>query len=253
MNHAFVLLTPLLLLPIIALLGFVGCNLVFPLQAPVATPVQHVQTVVKSATAGASSIAADPLTLAGGELLIVTVQWRSPTVQQPPPALSGAVFSPIPGAGPFDWNGMNIQSFVATNPANSTSVAVQAQLAGGSIVPWNLCVTAYKGYDPDSPVYSPISSGPIFVGTDIKSPAINVGEGDKVYAVAFAADNDGTFPGSNSLTPGANFTAEFTVVANPMVEDGGSGNPVVAEAINTASGPNPRGFIFAMGIKAQSA
>jgi hypothetical protein len=251
MDH-FILLTPLLLLPVFALLGFAGCNAVFgidPTTLAQPIPVVHVQTVVKSAPAGSNSITADPLTLTGGELLIVTVQWASSAVLQPSPTLTGATLAPVMDP-PFGWNGMKIQSFFGINPANTTSVVVKAQLVGGSIIPWNLCVSAYTSYDPDNPVYTPISNPATFVGTDIKSPPINVGQGDMIYAVAFAADNSGTFPGSNPLAPAPGFTAEFPAINNPLVEDGGTGNPVTAEALNATTSTNPRGFIFAMGIKA---
>jgi hypothetical protein len=72
-----------------------------------------------------------------------------------------------------------------------------------------------------------------------------------VYAVAFGADNNGTFPGNNSFTPGPAFTAEFSAITNPLVEDTIPYAPVVAQATNTTQALNPRGFIFAMGIKAR--
>jgi len=71
-----------------------------------------------------------------------------------------------------------------------------------------------------------------------------------VYAVAFAADNGGAFPGNNSLAAGPGFTAEFTTITNPLVENEGKAGPVTAQAPITSQNPNPRGFIFAMGIKA---
>jgi hypothetical protein len=247
MIDAFVLLTPILLLLIIALLGFVGCQLVFPLNPPPA--VAHVQTIVKTGLPGTDTITADPLSLEGGELIAATVQWGSAAVQPPSPALTGANFAPAVGGGPFNWSGMKIQTFLATNPDNSTSVTVQAILPGGSNVAWNLCVSAYKNVDNQTPIFSPLQNGASFIGTNPQLPPINAGDGDIVYAVAFAADNDGTFPGSNSFVAGPGFTAEFPAVVNPIVEDSGSGNLVTAQATNTSPVPNPRGFIFAMAIK----
>lgn len=101
--------------------------------------------------------------------------------------------------------------------------------------------------DPKSPIYSPQQSCPAFIGNNPKAPPINVGTGDMVYAVAFAADSNGSSPGSNTLSRGPDFTAEFPVIANPLVEDGGTGNPVTAQA-TVAGNANPRAFIFALGI-----
>lgn len=209
----------------------------------------HVQTVVKSGPAGSGRITADPLSLQGGELIVATVQWSSLAVQQPAPALTGANFAPVQGGGPFVWNGMRIQTFFGTNPPNNHSVTVDAILVGGSNSTWNLCVSAYIA-DSNAPIYSPVQNGPIYVGSNPQAPAINISDGDLVYAVAFAADNGGAFPGNNSLAAGPGFTAEFTAITNPLVQDGSQAGPVIAQATITSQGPNPIGFIFAMGIKA---
>jgi hypothetical protein len=247
MIDVFVLLTPILVLGIVALLAFVGCDLVFTIN-PVPLPVVHVHTTVKRGAALTDTITADPLSLEGGELIVATVQWSSPAVQPPDPVLTGLVFAPVVGGGPFPWNNMRVQTFLATNPAQNTQLAVQVTLAGGSSVTWHLCVSAYKGFDENTPVYSPQQNGPGFIGTNPQTPTINAGNGDMVYAVAFGADSNGTFPGSNSFTPGPGFAAEFPAITNPLVEDIVL-SPVIAQATNTSQAPNPRGFIFAMGIK----
>jgi hypothetical protein len=143
---------------------------------------------------------------------------------------------------------MNVQSFFAFNAQGSTSVSVEALVMGGSAAPWNLCVSAYNFADLQNPLYSPQQNGPAFVGSNPQTPAINIGGNDLVYAVVFASDGDGTFPGSVSIAAGPNFTNESGGTVNPLVEDGNQGDPVVPQA--TISGdPNPRAFIFAMGIK----
>lgn len=69
MLDPFLILTPVLLLAVVALLGFVGCY-----QEVTLTPqVMHVQTVVQSAPDGTRSVTADPLTLQGGELIVVAL------------------------------------------------------------------------------------------------------------------------------------------------------------------------------------
>ena len=247
MVDLFVILTPILLLAVVGLLGFVGCQLVFPLNLPPA--VAHVATTVKTGLPGMDTVTADPLILEGGELIAATLQWGSAAVQPPEPVLSGADFSPVPGGGPFNWSGMKVQTFLARNPANQRSLAVRATVPGGANVVWNLCVSAYRNVDGDNPVFSPIQNGAAFIGTNPQLPPININDGDMVYAIALAADNNGTFPGSNSYVAGPGFTAEFPAVTNPMVEDGGSGPLVTAQATNTTQSPNPRAFIFAMGLK----
>ena len=254
MHILLLLLTPVLLLAIVALLGFVGCDRVYGLHSidpPKPGPVQHVQTTVKAGAPNTAKITADPLTLQGNELIIATVQWQAAAVQPPAPVVTGADFVAVPGGGPYPWNGFEVQSFWGNNPDGNTSVTVEVFLAGGSSSPWNLCVSAYRSAEAATPPYSPQQSGPISTGPTTAAPEINLGDGDMLYAVGFAADSNGAFPGNNSLTAGPGLTAEFTSITNPLVEDGGSGK-ISAQVTNTGSDPNARGFIVAMGITAKS-
>jgi hypothetical protein len=248
MLDPFLILTPILLLAIVALLGFVGCY-----QDVSITPsaLMHVQTVVKSAPAGTKSVTADPLTLQGGELIVVAVQWSSAISGPDMPGLTGASFSPVNGGGPFAWNGMSIQIFSALNPPGNTQLAVTASLLRNSTVSWNLCVSAYIGVDDNAPLYSPQTSNLNYVGNKPQTPPLNISTGDLAYAVAFAANSDGTFPGNNSLTAGPGFTSEFPAITNPLVEDGNGSNPVIAQVTNSNPEPNAKGFIFAMGLKSE--
>ena len=250
MIEGLLFLTPILMLAIVALLAFVGCDLVFTID-PVPGAVLHVQSTVARGAVFSDKITADPLTLEGGELIVATVQWNSPAVQPPEPVLSGLAFAPVVGGGPFPWNNMRIQTFVAINPPQNTQLAVEVALAGGSSVTWHLCVSAYKSFDENTPVYSPQQNGPGFIGANPQAPVISTGNGDMLYAVAFGADSNGTFPGNNFFTPGPGFTAEFPPITNPLVEDAVSYEPTGAQATNTTQGSNPRGFIFAMGLKAR--
>jgi hypothetical protein len=247
MIDAFVVLTPFLLLAVVVLLGFVGCDAFYGLQHTDKGHVTHLQTVVNTKDAGTNTITSDPLTLQGGELILVTLQWRSGLAQQPDPVLSGGNFFKVPGGGPFNWNSMKIQSFFAFNATGSTSVVVEAVLMGGSNIQWHLCVSAYDVVQTDNTFYSPQQSDPAFLGTNLQvQGTINTTPGDLVYAVAFAANNDGTFPGNTSIAAGAGFAAESST-GNPLVEDGAPASPVLAQA--TVSGdPNPRAFMFAVGI-----
>jgi hypothetical protein len=254
MIDGFVIFTPILLLAIVALLGFVGCY-----QDVTVTPptLMHVQTVVKSAPAGTQSATAKPLTLQGGELIVVAVQWSSPNATPSKPELSEAslgniLFPAVSGGGPFAWyaidsnHNMMAQIFSASNPAGNTQFTVKASLLQQSTVPWSLCVSAYAGVNESTPLSSPQPSKLNYLGNNPQTPPISFGPGALVYAVAFAANSDGTFPGNNSLSAGPGFTAEFPQITNPLVEDGNGASPVIAQATNTNSDPNAKGFIFAM-------
>lgn len=253
MIDGFVILTPILLLAVIALLGFVGCDQVLGLPA-LGPEVTHVQTTVNTGQKGKTTLTSDTLSLKGGELIIATVQWQSATASPTQPSLTGASFAPIAqGAIPAAWNGLSIQSYWAVNPAHNTQLAVQVSLPSGSnpTSEWNLCVSAYDNVDVNlpNPLYSPQQNVLNYVGTNPQTASINTGGGDLVYAVVFAANHDGTFPGTVSIAAGSEFKTEGG--ANPLVEDGNPPNPVFAQA--TVSGDaSPRAFIFAMGITAAS-
>jgi hypothetical protein len=249
MHDLFLILTPLLLFAIVALLGFAGCYVPVTLAS---AGVTHVATVVNSNGANTNSITSDPLTLAGGEFLVAVVQWSSAISGPDMPAFSPPIFTPLAGIAPFAWNNMTIQVFTAQNPdGNSTQLKLTATLLRNSNIPWNLCVSAYDGVagSPESPENSPLNS----VGNPT-TPTFSINPGDLVYAVALAADSDGTFPGSNKLSAGPEYVSEFPSVTNPLVEDGAptGTNGVVAQATNSNPDPNAKGFIFSMVLKTAS-
>jgi hypothetical protein len=244
MIDGFVILTPILLLAVIALLGFAGCSFT-PGMEP---SVSHVATVVKSGAANTGSITAGPLTLTGGELIVAALQWRQEVATDKPSLSAGLTAA----AGPFAWNNMQVQIFTALNPTGNTQLTVTASLPHNSAVVWNLCVSAYSGVDEDTPIYSPQTSPLAYTGNNPQTAPLSIGSGDLVYAVAFAANSDGTFTGNNPLTAGSGFTAEFPAITNPLVEDGDGSSPVVAQVTNSSSDPNAKGFIFAMGMKVSS-
>jgi hypothetical protein len=245
MIDGFVILTPILLLAVIALLGFAGCSFT-PGMAPA---VSNVATVVNSAAANTGSITAAPLTLTGGELIVAALQWRQEVATDKPSLSAGLTAA----AGPFEWNNMQVQIFTAVNPTGNTQLTVTASLPHNSAVIWNLCVSAYTGVDEVSPTYGSQTSPLNYTGNNPQAPSLTLGSGDMVYAVAFAANSDGTFPGNNPLTAGSGFTAEFPAITNPLVEDSSANSPVIAQVTNSNPDPNAKGFIFAMGLKAAEA
>jgi hypothetical protein len=214
--------------------------------------VTHVQTVIGTTPAG-PTFAAPPLTLQGGELLIASLQWAVPSAggSQATPTFSGALFQPVVGGGPVSWNSMKVQTFFAFNSA-AGQVNISATLPQASPDACTLCVTAYDFADPANPIYSPVQGDPTYKGTNpATTTAIAANPGDMVYAVAYAANSGGLFPGTNPLNPGTGFTAESAVGGDPLVEDLSvtAATSVVAHATNTTMLATPRSWIFAMGIK----
>jgi len=240
----FLLFTPLLLLPVIGLLAFAGCRFE-PRQAEVT----HVETAVQRQSAGTSSIAAElNKKITGGELLVAVVQWR-PLVATDEPSLP-AGFTAVNDI-PFPWNGMQVKIFTGRNADKTTDLTVTATLPHNSAATWHLCVSAYSLVSEDAPISSPVSL--TYTGSTPNTPGVKIGPQDLVYAVAFAADSNGTFPGNdNTLTAGPNCTARSDTSTNPLVEDGkdnnNPNNPFVAQVTNSNPDQNAQGFIFAMGL-----
>jgi hypothetical protein len=216
-------------------------------------PVTHVQTVAAGATGG-KTITASALNLQGGGLIVATLQWSA--AGNPVPSFSGASLLPVSGS-PSVWNAMNVQSFYGMN-TTSGQVSVGVNLSVNSTTPWSLCASAYDFVDPAAPVYGSVAGNPNYTGLNPQAPVISANPGDLVYAVVYAADPGGPFPGSNSLSAGSGFAAEsgpinYAVsVIDPLVEDVQvmTASMVTAQATNTTANTNPRGFIIAMGIKA---
>jgi hypothetical protein len=246
MTALLILLTPVLLLGIVALFAFVGC-----FSEPCAPPTPAVET----AGPGTSTLSTTVSNLCGGELLVATVQWGGPTQSPSLVADSGAPLNPAPevdGGNAFDWNGMKIQVFTLVNSSQKSSVTITALLSAPSPDTWSLCVWPYPTSTPT--LYGAVKSNPNGTGTNVAAPAINVmNKGDAVYAVAYAADPGaiGKFPSNNSLSAGPGFTAASTTVPDPLLESSyaTASGPVTATAMNTTGSSNSKAFIFAVAVR----
>jgi hypothetical protein len=244
-----VLLTPILLLAIVGLLGFVGCS--FQPRLSFAS-----LFTISTGAAQTSAISTE-FSLNGGELLLATVQWGSPPATPSTPSFSPA-FQPVPGGGPFDWNGLKIQAFsIINNQKNGSIVATlvdSSQQPVNSPVEWSVSFSSYLT-KAASPFYSPVATNPTLTGTDIKAPPVTANQGDAIYAVAYAADDGaitGAFPGNNSLS--APKPANGGVIpGNPLLLDieNVPAGPVTVEVTNSNTGPTPKGFIFAVAVAIQ--
>ena len=250
MIDGFVILTPLLLLAVIALLGFVGCDQVLGLtQAYEGTA--YVNTAVFVEPATTNTVTAVLSGLSGGELIVITLQWsgNAPTFT---PHLTSA-------AGPYTWELQTtaaskkisaIQVLTAMNPDNSAQFTVTVTLS--SVVPWSVCLTAFSTVDANSPTYSPQT---VQASTSANSPAqtsaIGLGESDALYAIGIAADASGNIlSAQGNLAPGSGFTLDYPGTTNVLVEHlFPNGNQSVAAVVNNTRNSSANLFVLGMGIK----
>lgn len=260
MTTVLILLTPVVLLAIVALFAFVGCSFQ-PGRAggPVIPP------VVAMGRANENTLTGTLTNLGDNELVVATLLWSGPAT--PTPKFTGVNLYPastVNNGKAISWNGMNIQVFMNNvDQPGDGSVPVTVTLPAPSPTPWSLCMWAYRTLAKD-PVYGGVFTDPNFVGVEIKTPEpITLSQLDCLYAVAFAADppttagGSGAFPGTNSLSaPVAWGFSEYHANSNPVLigfvaEAGGTGT-VTPLAINKPTDPkntNPRGFMVAVGIR----
>jgi hypothetical protein len=250
MIDGFVILTPILLLAVIALLGFVGCDQVLGLTQAY-EGVGYVNTAVFVEPANTNTVTAVLGGLSGGELIVITLQWsgNAPTFT---PHLTSA-------AGPYTWELQTtvppkkisgIQVFTAINPDNSAQFTVKVAL--NSVVPWCVCLTAFSTVDANSPTYSPQT---VQASTNANSPAetnaIGLGESDALYAIGIAAGGAGNIlSAQGNLAPGAGFTSDYPGTTNVLVEHlFPNGNQAVSAVVNNTQSSSANLFVFGMGIK----
>jgi hypothetical protein len=251
MIDGFVILTPLLLLAVIALLGFVGCDQVLGLTQAYAG-VGYVNTAVFVEPANTNTVTAVLSGLSGGELIVITLQWtgNAPTFT---PNLTSA-------AGPYTWELQTtaapkkisaIQVFTAMNPDNSAQFTVKVTLS--SVVPWSVCLTAFSAVDANAPTYSPQT---VQASTSANSPAqtsaIGLGDSDALYAIGIAADGTGNIlSAQGNLAPGPGFTSDYPGTTNVLVEHlTPNGNLSLPAVVNNTQNASANLFVFGMGIKA---
>lgn len=251
-------LTPVVLLAIVALFAFVGCS--FTPGGPIG-PV--LPPVVAMGRPNEDTLTGTLTNLADNELVVATLQWGGPAT--PTPKFTGVNLYPanaVNNGQPLSWNGMNIQVFInnVDNPGDGR-VPVKVTLPAPSPVPWSLCMWAYQTLAKD-PVYGGVFTDPNLIGVEIKTPEpITLNRLDNLYAVAFAADppstvdGNGAFPGSNSLSAPTGWGfSEYNANSNPLLIGftATAGGTVTPLAINKPTDPkdtNPKGFMVAVGIR----
>lgn len=261
MTALLIVLTPILLLAIVALFGFVGCRF----QAGVAS--SSYSPVVQAAGAKAPTVSA-LLDVEGANLLVATVQWGGAgTPQFSAQVGSGATvqcnFAPasdVNGGNPFSWNGINIQVFTGTVPSNVDVLVVTVTLPDPSPVQWSLAIWPYATNS--QTLYGAVSTDlhATFTGSplSLQTPSpVGVKVGDALYAVAFAADAPATaggqavFPGSNSLAASKGYTTATDNSNNPLLEGliaTATTGPLTAPVTDTTTKTKPLGFLLAFGV-----
>jgi hypothetical protein len=249
MLHWFAILTPILLLGVIALLGFVGCDRVFGLY-PVLPPSPATNIGQNQIVAGNTANGTAQATLSLTEqanLIVVTVVW---------PSGAGTLASLIVPGGTFQtirtdsWSGYNVQTSYASAVPAGSAITVQAALsAGSSPSPWYLCVAVYNGAEQTNPTYSASSLSSVNTGTIAPIAFSAQEDGDVIYSIAIAQTSGGSFGAfTGQLAPGATFIAEqslgFLLIQDQQVSAAGSVS-VTADATGTNTG---RWYLLAMGI-----
>jgi hypothetical protein len=251
MIDGFVILTPLLLLAVIALLGFVGCDQFLGLTQAY-EGVSYVNTAVFVEPATTNTVTAVLSGLSGGELIVITLQWSGPVPTLPPNLTSAA--------GPYTWELQTtaaskkisaIQVLTAMNPDNSAQFTVTVTLS--SVVPWSICLTAFSTVYANAPTYSPQT---VQASTSANSPAqtnaIGLGESDALYAIGIAADASGNIlSAQGNLAPGSGFTSDYPGTTNVLIEHlFPNGDQSLPAVVNNPQNARANLFVFGMGIKA---
>ena len=229
MVDPYLFLTPILVLGIVALLGFVGCDVVWGInEVYPPSKVVHLQTVTTTGTG--TSLAASLPALGGGksQLIVVTVEWGGNATV----TLSGSTFTQM------ETDSLNPQ-MVATFFANNVSgpITVTATLSAPTTKEANLLVSAYN-----------------VVSGDPDAAGSAHGSGDLVYSVVVARSGGAVLSGA--LVPGSapSFMAEagqgsYHLVQDYLLESADvAAGQINITATNTTGTPTSLWYVFAMRI-----
>ena len=242
MIDPFVFLTPILVLGIVALLGFVGCQLVFPRESG-PTVVSHLQTV--TTTGGGTTLSASLSDFGSRphQAIIVTVEWGGNANV----TLAGATFTQVES----DFlNPQRVATFFATGV--SGPVTVTATLDAPTTTEANLLISAYDavGGVPNQASFAN-GTGP---GATLTFPTSASLAGDMVYSVAIARSGGAVLNGA--LLPGTSpdFTGEAGQGSYHLVQDyvlqatDLTAGQIDVTATNTSGTPTSLWYIFAMRV-----
>jgi len=239
MIDPFVLLAPVLLLAVVALLHFVGCDWVFGLHSTTTiTPIAFEQIAQNQSppnSAGNTTLSQTfNNSTTKGDLILVALKWggtATPTVQD----AKNNVYTPI--GTPVSWSvGGAKQAQLFYGVADGTKTTLTATLSQASTAQIRLCMCEYSEVYTASPIEgSPMSN--TGSGPNLSCGPLDVTAQNMVWAVAFADD------GQLALSQGSTFTLRAPAFAtdNPytLVEDeqASSTGSYSADGQNTNTSP----------------
>jgi len=251
MTDLFLILTPFLVLAVIALLGFIGCDRVLGL-APVSavSAVSRVFQQSANLAAGAGPFTATYTSPAGesGLIVIVSLHWGGSGGATPKITVNNNPPQPIESD---TFNPQTVAHFFA-NQLGAGQIDVSVALTSGSNTAWDYCITIYKNADQtSSPFNSPLARQGTAQGTipDAANQISFTSSNDNlIYAVAMS-QLAGSMLGGN-LSAGTDFAAVASPSSYFLVEeqtvDGMTTEPVIPSA--SVSG-GTRWYFFATEIK----
>jgi hypothetical protein len=244
MVDPYLLLTPVLVLAIIALLAFVGCDIVWRIpEVGLPGKVAHLQTVT---TTGTGTTLAATLPDPGGgqsQLIVATVEWGGSATA----TLTGSTFTQIQID---NLNPQKVATFFASHVIGA--ITVTATFSTPTTTEANLVVSAYgvTGGSPDA-AGSAHGNGP---DAALQMQTSGLSRGDLVYAVVIARSAGAVLSGA--LAPGSapEFTAEGGQGSYHLVQDYGledadvTAGQINVTATNTTGTPTSLWYVFAMRI-----
>ncbi len=190
MIDPFVLLAPILLLAVVALLQFVGCNAVFGIgETTLFTPTTFEQIVQNQSPNSVGDTALSQTfnnNTTNGDLIMVALKWGGngkPTVQDN----NNNAYTPLGAPVPWSAGGVKrAQLFFGV--ADGTATAVTATLDQSSTAQIRICVCEYAHVNTTNPFdgspVSNIGSGPMLSCGPLTTTSLE----DMIWAVAFADD-----------------------------------------------------------------
>jgi hypothetical protein len=254
MPAALIFLTPILVLAIVALLGFVGCDRVLGLtHFPQTGPISRVYQVAGNQASGKGpfTVTYSPASASVQFAVVISMHWGDSGGATAQVAVNGATQQAIQ-TDTFDPQA--VAHFVVNN-VNADSmgmITVSVGLSSNSATAWDYCVSIYNNVNQTNPYGSNAARQGTTQGSipdTANAISITSSANDLIYSVAVSQTTGGFLGGTVSAN------APFTQVENPvsyfLVEDlqvdNNTAQPVSPTA--TVSGA-AKWYFFAMLLEA---
>jgi hypothetical protein len=161
MIDPFVYLTPIPLLAVLALLRFVGCDMLFGINPVTRGPITWVQPMEKAEAVNIDYVTTDPSSkeVSAGNLMVVWIWYRSNTqrVADPPSGVTDSASNsyvkavgPTPGVGMLA--GWQQEIWYAKNINSGTNLTVTATFTGAFPAEKRISAHEYSGADGSEPL-----------------------------------------------------------------------------------------------------